>query len=479
MNVRLILRAFGVILCCEMVAMLPSLGLSIAENGRDLYAFVYSILLLAIFGLPLIFIKPKHTQVGYKEGFIIATFGWLLLSMFGMMPYILSGALSHPLDAFFESISGFTTTGASVIDDVEVLSKGILFWRSITHWLGGMGIVVLTLAIMPSLNIAGFHMFKAEVPGPQKTKVLPRVAKTARQLYTVYLIITIMAFVLLKCAGMPWFETFIHTFSTVATGGFSSRNTSIGHFDNLPVEIIIFSFMIICGLNFGLLINVFKGNPKALFKDTEARTFLSIIAIAIILISINLVNHSDYHFLTAIREGMFQVAAIITGTGFATVDYNQWPDFSRYVLVLLMFIGACSGSTGGGIKVIRYVILFKSLTNQMAKLIHPRAVLAVRVNNSVVQAEVVHMVQNFFVLFLLLFVLATGLILATGIDLITASTAVIATLSNTGPGLGLVGPASTFSELPMLAKFVLSFCMLTGRLELFTVLVIFNMRFWR
>lgn len=475
MNNRLILRALGIMLCCLAVAMLPSLALSTVDASDDTLAFLLSIFITAIVGFALVLIKPGTMQVGYKEGFLVAALGWLLLSTFGALPFYISGILTHPVDAFFESASGFTTTGASVIANIEGLSRGILFWRSLIHWLGGMGIIVLTLALMPSINVAGFRMFKAEVPGPTKSKVLPKVAQTARELYKVYLLFSLGEFILLKVAGMSWFDAMIHTLGTMGTGGSSSRNASIGYFDSLSIELIIVFFMILCGINFSLHYSVMNGNRLAYFKDTETKVYLGIIAVAVMLVSINLVNDLDYGIDKAARLALFQVTSVITSTGFTTADFYQWPDFSRFLLVVLMFVGACSGSTGAGIKVIRLLIVLRALSNQMSRLIHPQAVIPVRLGNSVIPQEVVQTVQNFFALFILCIGIAVAALLALGIDLSTAFMAVITTISC----LGAVSPATMFADMPQVAKLILTFCMFIGRLELFTILVVLNLKFWK
>ncbi|MBM7854800.1 trk system potassium uptake protein TrkH [Desulfohalotomaculum tongense] len=478
MNIKLVAKILGMLLCCEAAAMLPSLAIAAARAGSDLSAFLYSILVIGVIGFSLALIRPQTTKTGPKEGFVIAAFGWLLLALFGTLPFIISGELVHPVDAFFETMSGFTTTGASVIDDIESLPKGLLFWRSLTHWLGGMGIIVLTLALIPSLNIAGLQMFKAEVPGPTKSKALPRVAQTSRQLYKLYLGVSLMLVLLLKMAGMTWFDSFIHTFGTVATGGFSSKASSIGAYGDPIIELIIVVFMIACGINFGLYFSLIKGDRLALFKDAETRVYLSIIFIAVFLIGINLVKTADYEMVKAFREALFQVASIMTSTGYATADFDRWPDFSRYLLVMLMFVGACAGSTGGGIKVVRFIILFKAAAHQLKKLVHPQAVIPLRVGRLVMSKEVVQAVQNFFILHIFILAAVTAFLTLLGLDIISAFSATIATLSNIGPGLGLVGPAETYSALPAAAKVVLAFCMLIGRLEIYTVLVVFTVKFW-
>ncbi len=479
MNFRLVLRLLGLLLCCEAAAMLLPLSIAAVDQSSDLPAFIISIAVIGTIGTAISLIKPRTTQVGYKEGFLIATMGWALLAFFGAVPFVLSGVAPNPADALFESMSGFTTTGASVITDVEALPRGILLWRSLTHWLGGMGIIVLTLALLPSLNVTGVQLFRAEVSGPIKSKVLPRVAEASRQLYKVYLAFTVAELLLLKLCGLTWFDSLIHTFSTVATGGFSSQNLSVGAYQSLPVELIIVFFMLLGGINFNLHYHVIKGEPLAYFKDAETRVYLGIVLVASLVIINNLVTFTGCSILEAARQSLFQVVSLITGTGFATVDFDKWPDFSRYVLIALMFIGGCAGSTSGGIKVIRFIVLFKAMANQLLKLIHPQAVLPLRVGNRVLQPEVVQMVQNFFVLFLAIFAAVTGYLTFLGLDLISAATATVAAMSNVGPGLGLVGPTSTFAALPDAGKLVLTFCMLIGRLELFTVLVLLSVRFWK
>lgn len=479
MNIKIVLRALGLILLSESAFMVPSLGLALVNQGSDLIAFAISIVVTALIGILFARQRPDTKRVGTKEGFIVATLGWLLLAIFGSLPFILSGVTPHPVDAFFETMSGFTTTGATIIPDVESVPMGILFWRSLTHWLGGMGIIVLTLALIPSLDIAGFQMFKAEVPGPTKSKVLPRVAKTSRELYKVYLGITVILLVLLKLAGLSWFDSFIHTFGTVGTGGFSNKNSSVGFYNDPTVELIIIIFMVLCGINFSLYFDVLRKKPSSLLRDNETRAYLGIILVTTLLITFNLINLAGYQATEALRHGLFQVASIITTTGYASIDFDQWPNFSRYLLLLLMFVGACAGSTGGGVKVIRYVIMFKAAKNQIFKLIHPQAVVPLRLGQRVIHQDVVQTIHNFFIVYLAIFATVTGLLIYWGIDFISAASAVVSCLSNVGPGLALVGPATTYAPLPVAAKAVLSLCMLVGRLEIYTVLVALNARSWK
>lgn len=479
MNIPLILRTLGLVLLCEAGAMLPSLGIALYLGENDYKAFVISIFTLVIIGFTLSRTRIISSDVGYREGFIIATASWLFLALFGSLPFMISGAIPGFIDAFFETMSGFTTTGASVITDVEVLSRSILFWRSVTHWLGGMGVIVLTLALIPSLKIAGMKLFRAEVPGPAKSKVLPRVAQTSRELYKLYLIITIAEILALKLAGLNWFDSLIHTFGSVATGGFSNYNASVGAFNNPAVEYIIIFFMFICGMNFALHFHALHGNFRPLWKDPESRLYFSVTVIAVVLIAINLITVMDYQPGTAFRQSAFQVVSILTTTGFVTADYNQWPAFSHGVLFLLMLIGGCAGSTGGGIKNVRYLILFKSASRQIARLIHPKAVIPVRLGREIIPEELVESVLSFFFLYISILLVSTLIITSMGIDLLSSISAVAATLGNIGPGFGVVGPATNFAAIPAPGKLLLSLCMLVGRLEIYTVLVVFSARLWR
>lgn len=480
MNAKLILKALGLVLLCEGAAMVPSLFLSLIYGESQWPAFLVSIIITSLAGALMAARGDGGGNVGYREGFAVATFGWLLLAGFGSLPYMLSGALPNPVDAYFETMSGFTTTGASVITDVETLPRGLLFWRSLTHWLGGMGIIVLTVALIPSLKIAGLQMFKAEVPGPTKSKVLPRIAQTSRELYKIYLIITAVEILLLKLAGMSWFDSFIHTFGTVATGGFSSKSASIAAYDSFLIEMIIVVFMIICGINFALhYFTIMHRNFRPTLKDPEVRLYISIILFATGLIALDLVGNAGFSGDKAAREALFQVTSIMTTTGYATADFDQWPWMSKAILLTLMLVGGCAGSTGGAIKVSRILIMFKGISRQFTKLLHPQAVIPLRVGREIVPQEVLDNVQTFFFIYILILAGTVTFLTALGVDLISAVSAVAATLGNVGPGFGVVGPMTNYFSLPAAAKALLSLCMLVGRLEIYTVLVILSARFWR
>lgn len=477
MHFNLVFKTLGLVLLFEAAAMVPSLLIGIFSREADLRPFLIGVSASGIVGLGLYLIPINNKNVGYREGFAIATLGWLLLAFFGAIPFKVAGA--GCIDAFFESMSGFTTTGATIYTNLEILPKSLLFWRNFTQWLGGIGIIVLTLALIPSLNIGGFQMYKAEVTGPNKSKVLPRVAQTSRQLFKVYLAVTFAQILALKLAGLNWFDSFLHTFSSVSTGGFSNYNASVGHFQSPLVETIIIFFMIISGINFALHYHSINGDFKPLWQDRETRLYLGIVVISILIISLNLIATLDYNGIKSIRETSFQVASIVTTTGFATADYEQWPALSKLVLLLLMFCGGCAGSTVGGFKIGRLLILFKAFSRQLMLLIHPKAIIPVRVGKNVASQEIVDSVHTFFSLYILILIAGTAVIASLGFDLISAASASLTCLSNVGPGLGLVGPMSNFAGVPVLGKFILAILMLIGRLEIYTVLLVFSIKFWR
>lgn len=478
MNSALVLRTLGLVLLCEATAMLPSLGIALYLHEDAYRAFIISIFIIGLIGAALARVQVVTSDVGYREGFVIASAGWLFMALFGSLPFILSGAIPGLINAFFETMSGFTTTGASVLTDIESLPRSVLFWRSITHWLGGMGVIVLTLALIPSLKIAGMKLFRAEVPGPAKSKVLPRVAQTSRLLYKLYIIITVAEIVALKIAGLSWFDSFIQTFGTVATGGFSNYNASIGAF-NPAVHYIIIFFMLICGMNFALHFHALRGDFRSYLKDPETRLYLFVVVTACVFIGVNLVPSMGYNAEEAFRLSAFQTVSILTTTGYATADYAQWPFLSQAVIFLLMFIGGCAGSTSGGIKNVRYLIMFKTASRQISRLIHPKAVIPVRLGREVIPDELVESVQSFFFLYFAILLACTLLIASMGFDLLSSLASVAATLGNIGPGFGVVGPASNYATIPAAGKLTLSLCMLVGRLEIYTVLVVLSVRFWR
>jgi trk system potassium uptake protein TrkH len=480
MNLLMVLRILGVLLLCESVSMLPSILIAIIYGEKTIFAFVFSILITATLGWFLFLCRTKDKMVRYKEGFVVVTFGWLLVSVFGALPFLFTGTLPSFIDAFFETVSGFTTTGATVIPNVEILPKSLLFWRSFTHWLGGMGILVLALAIQPALGVGTFQIFKAETPGPILAKLTPRVSNTAKVLYTTYLAITLVEIFLLVIGGMPLFDSLVNTFGTLGTGGFSIKNLSIGAYNNVYFELVIGIFMLAAGVNFSLYYLTFKKrNPAGLLRNKELKVYLLIVAAYIVVITLNIYGNVFGSIVESLRHAFFQVASIITTTGYATTDFDLWPDLSRALLVSLMFIGACAGSTAGGMKVIRVYLIFKYVQREANRLIHPRAVKAINIDGVPVQENVLSSVMAFTVLYIFIFIVATLLLTTQKIDLVSSAASVAATLGNIGPGLGLSGPSRTYAPFTDLTKVTLTFCMILGRLEIFTVLSLLFPQFWR
>ncbi len=428
------------------------------------------------------FIKSNKHGFGYREGFLIVTLGWILASVFGAIPFYIAGTFDSFLDAFFETVSGYTTTGASVLSNIEVQPHGILFWRAFTHWIGGMGILVFTLALLPAIGMGTVQIFKAESPGPNPEKIVPKIKHTAIILYGIYFVISLLEVIALKLAGMSLFDAFTHTFATMGTGGFSTRNASIGAFESPAIHWIIIFFMFLAGVNFSLYFSVLRGKFKTLIKDSEFRFYFFTIIIAAVLIFLSISNIGyveKYGVEKTARDSIFQTLTIITTTGFATVDYDKWPDFTKMIMFILMFVGGSSGSTGGSIKCIRILLLFKFAKREMYKLIHPRSVIPIRIGNTTVNREVMRSVIGLVILFVMSFIGISLILLAQGMDLMSSTSATIACLGNIGPGFAMVGPTMNFADLTNLSKIVLSIAMIMGRLEIYTVLVMFVPVFWK
>ncbi len=501
MSLKLIFYTLGNLLICLAGTMLFPLVVGIYYHTTvdevirtDLGAFVTSLIITLIAGLILRFsFRARHEELGIREGFAVVAMGWVTVALFGSLPYLLAGVFHiagrSPWIAFsfcyFESMAGFSTTGATVLTEIESLSHAMLFWRSFSHWLGGMGIVVLAVAILPLLGIGGMQLFRAEAPGPETDRLTPRITQTAKLLWGVYLLLSFLETALLMFGGMSLFDALCHTFGTMATGGFSTKNASIGHYDSVYVDMVISFFMFLAGTNFALHYRVLRGDFKAYFRDTEFKFYCIVIAVSITLISWNTIRfqvNGDIPYdsmWTSLRYATFQVMAIITTTGYGTADYEQWPALSQFILVTLMFYGGCAGSTGGGMKQVRFLLLIKQSGAEIKRLIFPHAVLPIRVNDRVVPPEVMTNVLGFFFFFIGIFAIVTCIMTTLGLDLVSAAGATIATMGNIGPGLGSVGPTDNYAHIHTTGKYVLSFCMLLGRLELYTVLILFSPNFWR
>jgi len=421
--------------------------------------------------------KPYLTN---REGFLFVTFTWLMAAALGALPLVISGYVPSYVDAFYEIMSGFTTTGASIIKDVEILPRSLLLWRSTTHWLGGMGIVVLTVAIFPLLGFGGLRLMEAEAPGPSVDKITPRIAGTAKIFWFIYLGFTVIETLLLMLGGMDWFDSLCHTFASLATGGFGVKNLSVGYYKSAYIDVVITIFMLLAGVNFTLHYRLLRGRVKSVLKDPELRVFLGIFAVSTLLIAINLRNNGLYsNFADALRYAGFQSSSFLTTTGFAIDNFARWPAASQAILFFLMFIGGSAGSTAGGIKVIRIITLFKMAFTEMRYLMNPKGVYAIFVNGKAVRKNVVYDTAALVFLYLFIMVISFVIVGLGGYDITTSVTATLANLGNIGPGLALVGPASNYSFFPWWIKIWLSFVMLVGRLEVYTVLVIFTKPFWR
>ena len=424
-------------------------------------------------------IRRETHRIGIREGFAIVGFGWIMASLLGALPYTFSGILPNYVDAVFETVSGLTTTGASVISDLEIVPRGILLWRSLTHWLGGMGIIVLFIAFLPEIGAGAIHMFRAEVPGPTADRVVPRLRDTAVALWGIYTVLTVAQILMLLLAGMSFFESVNHTFATMATGGFSTKNNSVLYFDNLAIELIIVLFMTIAGGNFGLYFLVWKKGIRVLFHDLEFKAYLAIMGLSTLVMAANLVLAAGQPAGQALRDSLFAASSIMTTTGFVTADFDRWPAFSKFVLLLLMFVGGCAGSTAGAIKVVRLLLLGKQSWTELKRELHPKMVFTVKIDGKPVAQSILQVTGQFFFVYISTFVLSVLLVTAAGMEAWDGIGAVAATLGNVGPGFGAVGPTTTYSLQSDFIKIVLSACMLLGRLELFTLLIFLRPEFWR
>lgn len=479
MNYGMVLRSLGILLLSEALVMVPSLLVSSILGEQEAKAFIITMVVLIVCGFLATRIKPKAKNIYARDGFAIVAIGWLLASFFAALPFVISGAIPSLVDAFFEASSGLTTTGSSILKDIESLSKGMLFWRSFTHWVGGMGVLVMTLAILPSAGAGSIQIMKAESTGPNPGKLVPKMAQTAKILYGIYIVITIIQVILLKISGMPLYDSLIHTFGSVGTGGFSSKSLSVGYYDNIYAEVIITIFTLACGINFTLYYQALKGNIKGFFKDQELRFYLGVIAVSIVLITINIHGSIFESIGESLRHSSFQVVTIITTTGYATTDFNLWPTFSKIILIAIMFIGGSAGSTAGGIKSIRILLLFKIMRRELLKIVHPKGVYTVKMGGKVVEEDSLMNITAFFFIYLFLFLAATFIVSLDGKDLVSTVTAVIATLNNVGPGLEMVGPMGSFADFSNLSKVVMSFAMIIGRLEIYPILLLMLPTFWK
>jgi len=482
MQLRLIQRIMGILMMLFSITMLPPAGVGYIMGDPNILPFLESFAMVLLAGFVLwLPVYRVRGDMRLREGFLIVVLFWTVLGLSGAVPFVLSGDLDISLtDAVFESISGLTTTGATVITNLEGLPRSLAFYRQELQWLGGMGIIVLAVAILPMLGIGGMQLYRAEMPGPMKdAKLAPRITETAKLLWYVYVTLTVLCAVAYKVAGMGWFDAICHSFSTVAIGGFSTHDASIAHFDSAAIEAVAVVFMLLSAVNFGLHFMAWRGRSlRGYLQDSEFRTFITIIALlSIITITYLTLSSAQHNYIDAMRHGVFQVVSVATTTGFTTTDYSSWPGFLPVLLLFASFVGGCAGSTAGGMKVIRFLLLLRQGGREVQRLVHPSARITIKINHQPLPENVVESVWGFFSMYIAVFVVFLLVVLARGHDQVTAFSAVAATLNNLGPGLGEV--AANFASMDAFSKWWLCFAMLMGRLELFTILVILTPAFWR
>lgn len=479
-NFKLVLRIIGFLLMIEGFFMLLSIPVALYYREQSYLSILYSGLFTSGVGAMFFLFLRKHTKkiIGKREGYLIVSFTWVITSFFGALPFILSGAIPNFTDAFFETMSGFTTTGASILSDIEAVPKGILFWRSLTHWIGGMGIIVLSVAILPVLGIGGMQLFVAEMPGPTPDKLHPRITQTAKRLWAIYVLLTLAETILLMTGGMNLFDGLCHAFGTMATGGFSTQNDSIAGYSAYIQYIIIF-FMILAGTNFTLHYFALQGHLRKIWENEEYRNYILLIVTTTVIIAVAIISFGTEEVELAFRNTLFTVVSIITTTGFVTTDYLMWPGTLWLIIFLLMFVGGSAGSTGGGIKIIRQLLLIKNSSQELKRLIHPQAVIPLKFNGKAVNGDIIYKIMAFFLIYMMIFAFGSLIMSAIGLDFESSVGAVAASLGNIGPGIGSVGPIENYAHIPLFGKWFLAFLMLLGRLELFTVLIIFAPAFWK
>ena len=482
MNKKLVIRLLGALLLIEAACMVPSLLIAlIYRDPEDAPAIVWSILLMLAFGLPMHLLPRGDTaqNLHAKDGFAVVGLGWIMMSVFGGLPFYFSHLLPTFVDAVFETISGFTTTGASVLTDFERPLHGVIFWRSFTHWIGGMGVLVLTLALLPKLTGRTAHLVRAESPGPTLSKLLPKMGDSAKVLYLIYAALTVVMIAALMICGLSPYDAAVHAIGTAGTGGFSNYGSSVGAFNSLAVEVVITVFMLLFAVNFGLYYRMLLGDWKSVVRNEEIKWFLCIVAAAMLILAV-LILPVYHSFGAALRYASFNVATVISTTGYAIADYNLWPAAAKMIIVLLMFIGGCVSSTGGGMKVMRIIILLKAARREVRHTFQPRKVQKIRMDGRGLEEDAVYQIVTFSVVYMLLVLFGAFLVSLDGhFDLETNLTAALTCVSNVGPGLGAVGPAGSFSGYSPYAKVILSLLMLSGRLEMFPMLVLLHPKLWQ
>ncbi len=479
-NYQLIGNILGILLLLNGSFMLLCIPFSLYYQDGDIWAILISGGVTLLFGFVLWFFTRalKSKDLKKKDGYLIVTSGWLIMSFFGMLPYLLTGSIPNITDAFFETLSGFSTTGATILTDIESLNKGILFWRSLTQWIGGMGIIVLTVAILPILGIGGMQLFVAEAPGISPDKLQPRIKETAKRLWYIYLGLTISEIMLLLIGGMSFYDAINHGLTTMSSGGFSTKNDSIAHFESPFIQYVIILFMIAAGTNFTISYLGLHGLFKKVLENEEFKYYIGFLIGITIIITITVSEAVGSFSELNFRNSLFQVVSIITTTGYITADYTQWTPFIKLAFFIMMFVGASAGSTAGGVKLVRHIILIKNSFLELKRQLHPSAIIPVRFNGRAVEQNVTFNILAFIMIYISIFAIGSSLMGMLGLDFITAIGSVAACLGNVGPGIGSVGPVDNYNHIPDVGKWFLALLMLIGRLELFTVLILFTPYFW-
>ena len=479
MNYKMTAYVLGKMLGVEaLVLCIPAAVSLIYGETSDMAAFGITSAVLCVFFLLFGRKKPENGRIYGKDGLVIVAAAWILWSVFGALPFYLSREIPSYVDALFETVSGFTTTGSTILTDIEALSYGMNFWRCLTHWIGGMGVLVFVMVVTSLDDKSSMHLMRAEVPGPEADKLVPKARETAKLLYAMYLALTVAEIIFLLAGGMNLYDSIIHSFSTAGTGGFANHNSSVAYYDSAYIDGVITVFMILFGINFNMYFLLLIKDVKSVWKNEEVRAYLGIIVAATLVITCNVLSIYKEP-LKAFRYSIFQVASIITTTGFATADFNLWPELSKCILLLIMVIGACAGSTGGGVKVSRFLILWKSILKQVKGMLHPKSVNVVKVNGKKISNETLQGVYAYFSAYVFVFGISVLLVALDNFDFATTISGVLTTLSNVGPGISRVGPIENFQSFSVLSKIVFSMDMLIGRLEIFPFLMIFSPSFWR
>lgn len=480
MNIKIVLKILGTVLFWESILMMPSLIISIFDNSYEIKAFIITILFCFIVGLILKSIKINKNEMRKREGYASVAICWLVMSAAGALPFYISGSIPSYIDSLFETVSGFTTTGSSIVRDIESMPRGLLFWRSFTHWIGGMGVLVFTMALVPSIGGRSVFLMRAESPGPTFGKLVPKLSDSSKILYIIYAGMTAVIVILLIIAGMPVFDSFIHAFGTAGTGGFSNKALSIGYYNNPCVDWIITIGMFLFGVNFTLYyLLLMRGDWKSIFKNEEFKLYTGYVLLGILLVFLNVLPDFNYDMSESLRHSAFAVSTVVSTTGYAAADFNLWPMFSKSVLLILMFFGSCAGSTAGGVKSIRILVLFKSLFQEIKHTIHPNSVQTVKIDGKALDSDTLKSILIFFFAYVIIIIFAVIIVSLDNFDFMTSFSAIIATVSNIGPGFELVGPMGNYADFSNLSKIVMTACMILGRLEVIPVLVLFAPSIWK